>query len=364
MDITNSIRLYAECISSDAITEPTGGSWISAIAIWQGSTEPLNASWLQRHCDNLGITEPVNGSWLIALALYWGQVEPINGSWSYAIQLGCEAGPPAPTELIWNETSTEWQNEETQWATATPPATPTFDQDGDSIADKTPTFTGTSDASCFITLSINGIEYLVQSDALGAWTVNITNELAGTASPGTQYPITIACKDNTTGLESALFNGSVGIVETTQTLTLQLTTHWSLYWYVNAIQIEQESPAGTWTPIEYEGNPRYGNNFSKYYKQELAYGTPPTDPNELLNTMNFQNNDEFAGSQSEDTPREIILDTGFNYRIVARLFGSTSYGNYASYEVFKNGTTPFLAFYRTSTNAEWQEGYVQQTFTL
>ena len=70
MDITNSIRLYAECISGGAITEPTGGSWISAIAIWQGSTEPLNASWLQRHCNNLGITQPVNGSWLIALSLY------------------------------------------------------------------------------------------------------------------------------------------------------------------------------------------------------------------------------------------------------------------------------------------------------
>lgn len=45
MDITNTIRKYAECISGGAITEPTGGSWISAICIWQGSTEPLNASW-------------------------------------------------------------------------------------------------------------------------------------------------------------------------------------------------------------------------------------------------------------------------------------------------------------------------------
>tara|TARA_R110001606_G_scaffold28325_1_gene89879 strand:- start:3176 stop:4120 length:945 start_codon:yes stop_codon:yes gene_type:complete len=93
MDITNSIRLYAECISGGAITEPTGGSWISAIAIWQGSTEPLNASWLQRHCDNLGITEPVNGSWLIALSYYYNELEPINGTWANAILVGCNAGP-------------------------------------------------------------------------------------------------------------------------------------------------------------------------------------------------------------------------------------------------------------------------------
>ena len=47
MDITNTIRLYAECISGGAITEPQGGTWMSAICIWQGSTEPLNVSWLQ-----------------------------------------------------------------------------------------------------------------------------------------------------------------------------------------------------------------------------------------------------------------------------------------------------------------------------
>ncbi len=46
MDITNTIRLYAECISGGAITEPTGGSWMSAICIWQGTPTPLNSSYL------------------------------------------------------------------------------------------------------------------------------------------------------------------------------------------------------------------------------------------------------------------------------------------------------------------------------
>ena len=114
MDITNTIRKYAECISSGAITEPTGGSWISAIAIWQGSTEPLNGSWLQRHCDNLGITAPVNGSFLIALANYYNEFAPINGSWSYAVEVGCAGGPP-PVSLIWNTTLTNWELETTLW---------------------------------------------------------------------------------------------------------------------------------------------------------------------------------------------------------------------------------------------------------
>jgi len=112
MDITNSIRLYAECISGGAITEPTGGSWISAICIWQDSTEPLNGSWLQRHCDNLGITEPLNGSWLIALADYYDQPLPINGSWTNAILIGCGL---VPIELIWNTTTTNWEDETTLW---------------------------------------------------------------------------------------------------------------------------------------------------------------------------------------------------------------------------------------------------------
>ena len=48
MDITNNIRKYAECASGGAILEPTGGSWISALAIWQGSTEPLNQFYFNR----------------------------------------------------------------------------------------------------------------------------------------------------------------------------------------------------------------------------------------------------------------------------------------------------------------------------
>jgi|TARA_B110000908_G_C10032736_1_gene348171 hypothetical protein len=114
MDITNNIRKYAECVSGGAILEPTGGSWISALAIWQGSTEPLNASWLQRVCDNFGITEPVNGSWLIALSFYYNEFEPINGSWTNSILIGCNNGP-VPINLIWNTTAVNWEAETTLW---------------------------------------------------------------------------------------------------------------------------------------------------------------------------------------------------------------------------------------------------------
>lgn len=115
MDITNAIRKYVECASNGAITEPTGGSWISALAIWQGSTEPLNASWLQRVCDNFGITAPVNGSWMIALCAYYGITEPLNGTWAYALQDTVCGGAPPVVPFIWNLDTNNWEAESRIW---------------------------------------------------------------------------------------------------------------------------------------------------------------------------------------------------------------------------------------------------------
>lgn len=85
MDINSVTRDYAQCISGGAITEPTGGTWVSAAAIYLGQTSPVNNSWLQALCAALGITAPVNSSWVIALANYYGITQPVNGSWWYAI---------------------------------------------------------------------------------------------------------------------------------------------------------------------------------------------------------------------------------------------------------------------------------------
>ena len=364
MDITTATRLYVQCASNGTITEPTGGSWMSAYALYLGATEPVNASWLQTVCIQLGITQTVNGSWLIALAAHYNIPAPVNGTWMNAIQ--DEVCNGVPTLLVWNLVTSLWNLETTQWATGVVPASPTLDQDGQEIQNPFPVLTGTSEASCYVTLTIDGSTYKTQADIAGVWSIPVINELSGQPSPGTNYPITMVCMDATNGLESPVSNASVGIVVTLTTLTLQLSTQWSLYWYSNNIQIEKESSPGVWDRIEYEGNIRYGNNFSQYYKQDVAYGIPPTDPNDLLYTMNFQNNDEFAGSPGEDTPREIILDLGFNYRIVAKSWNpsANNYGRYANYEVFKDGNVPFLPLYNTPTDIEWQDGYIQQTFTL
>ena len=85
MDINSVTRDYAQCISNGAITEPTGGTWVSAAAIYLGQTSPVNNSWLQALCLAEGVTAPVNSSWVIALANHYGVTQPVNGSWWYAI---------------------------------------------------------------------------------------------------------------------------------------------------------------------------------------------------------------------------------------------------------------------------------------
>jgi hypothetical protein len=116
MDILNVTRDYAQCISSGAITQPTGGTWVSAAAIYFGATEPINGSWLQALCVAQGITAPVNGSWVIALANFYGLTQPLNGSWWYAIADDACNGTPTPPPFIWNFNTNNWEAETRVWA--------------------------------------------------------------------------------------------------------------------------------------------------------------------------------------------------------------------------------------------------------
>lgn len=116
MDIYNVTRDFAECRSNGAVTEPTGGSWVSAIAIHLGQTEPINGSWLRALCEAEAVRTPVNGSWVIALANHYGLSQPLNGSWWYAIADDACNGTPTPPPFIWNLNGTNWEAETRVWA--------------------------------------------------------------------------------------------------------------------------------------------------------------------------------------------------------------------------------------------------------
>ncbi len=365
MDITNTIRLYAECISSGAITEPTGGSWMSAICIWQGSTEPINGSWLQRHCENLGITEPLNSSWLIALANYYGETLPINGTWANAILVGCGA---VPTDLIWNLTTTEWQLETTEWATIAIPADPTIDS-GSNYTTKLPLFTGTAEANNELTLTVDGTTYNTVVDGVGAWSIQTTTALSGSAG-GTPYTVDIFSKNTSNGLTSNTVNIPITITVTDKTIVVQMVDSYGDGWNGGSFAIEQEVTPGVWTAIEYDGDPYY------YLGQTLFNNDLPADrkyyktifgPTEL----SF-NQYEYGVSTGGIAPfpqgstvwfdtldiRTITLPIGFNYRTIVTYVGQ--YPEERSYNIKDGGTV--IASMPTFSN--WTLGTIQQTFTL
>jgi len=123
MDINNVTKDYAQCISNNTITEPTGGTWLSAAAIYLGQTTPVNNSWLQALCAALGVTSPVNSSWVIALANYYGITQPMNGSWWYAIaDNACNVAPLPPCQ--WGSNQNTFGTETRVWSATTPCAAP------------------------------------------------------------------------------------------------------------------------------------------------------------------------------------------------------------------------------------------------
>ena len=109
-----SVQQYVETQSGGAITEPTGGSWLEAYALYLGITEPSNESWLQAICEYRGITEPLYGSWLIALANFHSITTPAPyGTWWGALAAAPPYSPVVP--FIWNLNTNLWNLETRTW---------------------------------------------------------------------------------------------------------------------------------------------------------------------------------------------------------------------------------------------------------
>ena len=101
---------YVERASGGEVLSPTGGTWLSAYAIYLGATEP-KGTWLQTICEELGITQPLNGSWVQALANHYGITEPVGGNWWIALAIG----PVEPVVSDWVLATGVWRNGNTVW---------------------------------------------------------------------------------------------------------------------------------------------------------------------------------------------------------------------------------------------------------
>ncbi len=460
MDIQLATRDYALCISNDTITEPNGGTWVSAAALYLGATEPVNGSWIQALCAQLGITTPVYGSWVIALANHYGVTQPLNGSWWFGIaNEACNglslaplanftsdfttieegdsvqftdtstvpAGGSAITDwqwaftggtpgayvgqtpnlvqystagqyevslsatnaegtgtktvpnyitvlaaLVWNTTDVDWNLEESNWATdTTAPAAPVWSS-FTTTNDPQPTVNGTAEANSAIEFVINAVTYTTTTNGAGNWTININQDLPGSASPGTDYLGSCTATDGA-GNTSAATTATITSLITIQVYEFAMEDTygdgWNNGWSI--LQKESSPGSGVWTDVNFNGNPyRFTNGFDaqndvnrKYYATDnfttaAIYSGPAG-----LRYETFDADDpNFPSSSSQDYkgPISRFLDIypGESYRVISGALGS--YGGERIWKLYDNNGT---LLYTKTSSANWNPGDIQYIFT-
>ena len=406
MDIQLATRDYALCLSNNTITEPNGGTWVSAAALYLGATEPVNGSWIQALCAQLGISQPLYGSWVIALADHYGITQPENGTWWWAIAntvcnggggvtpciwgvnvntFGIETRTFGSTsecvvipiaDLIWNTTDVDWNLEEEEWAVdLNPPAPPVWSSFTTSN-NPTPVVNGTAEAFSAIEFVIDAQTYTTTTNNIGQWQIQITNDLVGALAPGTDYLGSCTATDaagNTSSASTATITSVLNVV----TYNFKLQDTYGDGWNGGYCKVQQESSpgSGVWTDVNY-------NDSTTVY----AYGTATdaaNDTNRILYDggilpnnaagvnsgpagIRFEKLDPrdpafpSSSSQAYKGPVDIYIDLvpSTSYQIV-----SGNLGSYAGERIWtlidNNGLV--LTNYQNSTG--WTVGNVQYTFT-
>ena len=362
--------------TNGAVTETVNGNWLQAYCEYLGVTQPVNSSWLQALCYHFGITQPLYGSWTIALANYYSITAPVNGTWWYALS---QAVAPV-TELIWNTTSSFWNLTDVNWATDTiAPNAPVWTGQTFPEGVYTPTITGTAEALSTITLTADAQVYTGQTDALGDWSVQITNPLTPGPQPtGQSYLVSVTATD-APGNVSPAADDTIYIVESLEvTLTLNMYDSYGDGWNRGWFQLERETSPGVWTPVEYNENPfRFPTaggvqafqasgsmTGAQYYK---------TDTIEAVNSgiygLRFERWEPYVetawttynvnGYKNAIGLRTWTVPSTGNYRTVAK--NNSQFPTELSYSIY-NGAVEIAS--QPSSSSAWAPNTVQTTFTL
>ena len=358
--------------TSGAVTETVNGNWLQAYCEFLGVTQPVNNSWLQALCNHFGITEPLYASWTIALANYYGITQPVNGSWWYA--LATEAVAPV-TELIWNEVTTFWNDTDVNWATDTiAPDAPVWSGQTFPEGVFTPTITGTAEPLSTITLVADAQIYTGLTDALGDWSVQITNPLAGDLPPGIGYLVSVTATDNAGNVSPATDDTIYIVAPSTITLTLDMFDSYGDGWNNGWFQLEYETSPGVWNPIEYNENPFKFNTLQQLLDYENSGATVgqffyKTDAIggflsgiyglrfERYEPGGLPGGGSTGWKQMLDARSWTVPATG-NFRTVSKNGGD--FTSERSYTI-KQGATEIVSVPQSS---EWAVDTVQATFTL
>ena len=374
--ISNAVQQYVYTQSGGDVTDAVNESWIQAYCEYLGATTLIGNSWLITLCNHFGITEPLNGSWTIALANYYGITTPYPyGTWWMAIAF--EALAPI-TELIWNETTTDWNLTDVNWATDTiAPDAPVWSGQTFPEGVYTPTITGTAEPFSTITLTADAQIYTGQTDALGDWSVQITNPLAGDLSPGISYLVSVTATDAAGNVSPATDDYIYIVAPDEVVITLDMFDSYGDGWNKAYFQLEKETAPNVWTPVEFNGNPfRFatGAQFLNFKNSGDMTGAQyyKTDSVDFLETgiygLRFETNEPYVepawttytstGFRNAIGLRSWNLSPG-NYRTVSMSAGQ--YPSEISYTI-RNGATEIVSVGNGST--VWQPGNVQSTFTI
>jgi len=406
MDIQLATRDYALCLSNDTITEPTGGTWVSAAALYLGATGPVNGSWIQALCAQLGISQPLYGSWVIALADHYGITQPLNGSWWFAIadevcngiiitpciwgvntnRFGIETRTFGSTaacavipivDLIWNTTDTDWNLEDEEWAIDfNPPAPPVWSSFTVTDAPQ-PLVNGTAEEFSTIEFVIDAQTYTTTTNNIGQWQIQITNDLVGSASPGTDY-LGSATATDPAGNTSSASTATITSVSNVLTYNFALQDTYGDGWNGGFIKVQEESSPGSgiWTDVNFNGTPyAYSNSGDaqtdtnrKYYATD-ALPNNPTDiivsgPAGIRYEMYDPDDPNFPAASTQSykgvVDRYLDLKPSTSYQVIG-----ANLGRYQGERIWtlKDDVGTVLTSFSSGSTSNWAPGFVQYTFT-
>jgi|14_taG_2_1085336.scaffolds.fasta_scaffold00410_11 hypothetical protein len=400
MDIQLATRDYALCLSNNTITEPNGGTWVSAAALYLGATEPVNGSWIQALCAQLGISQPLYGSWVIALADHYGITQPENGTWWWAIaNTVCNGGAPqvpciwgvntntfgietrtfgstAPcaiipvVDLVWNTTDTDWNLEDEEWAIDFNPPAPPVWSSFTTTNNLQPLVNGTAEAFSTISFVIDAQTYTTLTDSLGNWQIQITNDLVGAAAPGTDYLGSCTATDPA-GNTSSAGTATITSIVTTVTYNFKLQDTYGDGWNRGYCKVQKESSpgSGVWTDVNFNGNPyAYDNSADmtndvnrRYYATDMV-AAQLSGPAGIRFELWDERDPNFPSTNGRDykgvVDVYIDLEPGESYQVV-----SGNAGSYSSERIWTLFDNNGLVLNTYQNSGGWAPGNVQYTFT-
>lgn len=399
MDIQLATRDYALCLSSNTITEPTGGTWVSAAALYLGATGPVNGSWIQALCAQLGISQPLYGSWVIALADHYGITQPENGTWWWAIantvcnggggvtpciwgvnvnQFGIETRTFGSTsacvvipivDLIWNTTDTDWNLEDEEWAIDFNPPAPPVWSSFTTTNDATPLVNGTAEEFSTIEFVIDAQTYTTTTNNIGQWQIQITNDLVGTASPGTDYLGSCTATD-AAGNTSAATTATITSLSTIAVYNFKLQDTYGDGWNGGWCILQAETSPGVFTDVNFNGTPYAFANTQDmladqnrlYYATDVITGQS-SGPAGIRFERYDSGDPQFPGTGSRDykgiVNRYIDVEPAKSYRVIA----GPNTGSYTTERIWSLYDNNGVLLNQYQDVNGWTAGNVQYTFT-